>query len=318
MCNFLKNLFGGNKSSSNISFDPFPWSMYGQNVHHQINIDQARRLLRYNGPWIRLNVWTSEIVEDNWSIKNNINSILNAASKEGITPNLTFVLSGTDDRPEVQNSQNHLTPNLNIEDLSNRYYNCANKFAKELNNMNLHNVIIESWNEPDHEVYGKGIPGNFGSNEWKENLAKMNNKFAEGVKDGSGNIFTAFCSFMSMNNSKFDVCSDVWRMSHSGFDYFNVHMYDDSPNEILNWSKKMKEVIVDRPVIITEHGYQNNTKNITLYRQQAYAFKDAFGDLLKGVMGYVAYSDHHPWVVDFDGMENMSWEITHNDKPNKI
>lgn len=323
LCNILI-FIGACKKDNNYDYDipnsVFDWYKYGQNIHNieKMSIDDCRRLLRYNGPWIRTSIGTSWVAENNFSrLETFLNKLKKAGDIENVKPKFTLAMSGFEDRENYQDSNKyplHMIPSLSWNELCNRYEKLATKLALFLNSIGWGDTILEAWNEPDHESFDMGIRINYNDSTFVNKLSKLVSSFGNGVKL-SNTCQTAFCSFMSMNDSKFSKQIDVWKNTHNYFDYYNVHYYDDEPEKMYYWANEIKKITVDRPILITEHGNQHNTKDVNLYRKQAWAFQKAFGDNLKAVIGYVTYSDHLHWLVNFNIPDDMAWKITHNTKP---
>lgn len=150
-------------------------------------------------------------------------------------------------------------------------------------------AIFEAWNEPDNGSSSIGIGASVGSNEFTDGLTKLCNAFSTGVRT-------------------------VWNKVQGGFDYFSAHMYDDDAGATKYWAQKTHDFTGDRPVIITEHGYNGSPHDYDKYRRQAWALYQGFGaSNLKGVMGYVYASDDSHWVIGDN--DNFFWKVTHDSRP---
>lgn len=281
-----------------------------------MTIDDYRRILK-NGSGVRISVWSSEVAEDNWySLFPALDRLRHAGLREGIKPYLVVTTGGLDSRSEVQNSSKHLLPHLSWEELARRYRIIGKKLARKLSDMGWSGSIVEAWNEPDHHDYG-GFKDAVGSPEWINGLSFLIDQFCKGVRE-VGSIRTAFAPFMTLNESKFWMVESVWRNVHQGCDLFSFHDYDDSPSEMYKNAVKMQRITVERPVIVTEHGNQRSPHAWNLYREQAWSFQNAFGQNLEKVFGYVAYSTHSKFVIDFRKPDDQAWKVTYDHMPDWI
>jgi hypothetical protein len=302
---------GPSYSDAGIPSDPFTWSKYGMNVQQidTMSVGDFELCLRYSGPWLRINMHTDEVAESNWyRLEPGLRRLGDAAANTGVSPNLVINLSGYS---SYSSGDEYLLRGLSWQDKSNRYQNLAAKLTSKVHSLGWGSAIIEAWNEPDNgDPIGLGVKHD--TNEFKDGLITLLNGFANGVRSAGG--YTAFSPFMTLNDTKLDVVKNVWRATESGFDYFSAHQYDDDPGKVKYWAGKTKELTGDRPVIITEHGYQSSPKDATKYRRQAWALNQGFGDgVLKGVMGYVYASNHQPWVISPG--EDFFWKVTHDSRP---
>lgn len=302
---------GPDYDDAGIPHDAFSWSQYGMNVQQldTMSVNDFELCLRYTGPWLRINMGTDEVAESNWyRLEPGLNKLSQASARTGIAPNLVVNLSGYS---SYSSGDERLLSSLSWQEKSNRYQNLSYKLTTKVKSLGWENAIMEAWNEPDNGApLGIGVAHD--TNEFKDGLISLLNGFSNGVRAAGG--YTAFSPFMTLNDSKIEVVKNVWRATNSGFDYFSAHQYDDDAGKTKYWAAKTKEIIGDRPVIITEHGYQSSPKDADKYRRQAWALYQGFGaNQLKGVMGYVYASDHTPWVIGSG--EDFFWKVTHDSRP---
>ncbi|MFH1057244.1 MAG: hypothetical protein V1797_01035 [Pseudomonadota bacterium] len=302
---------GPEYSDAGIPHDAFTWSKYGMNVQQidSMSVHDFELCLQYAGPWLRINMHTDEVAESNWyRLEPGLARLGAAAANTGIAPNLVVNLSGYS---SFSSGDDYLLGSLSWQDKSNRYQNLAAKLTSKVHSLGWGGAIFEAWNEPDNAA-PVGIGVKHDTAEFKDGLISLLNGFSNGVHSAGG--YTAFSPFMTLNDTKLDVVKNVWRATQGGFDYFSAHQYDDDPGKVKYWAGKTKELTGDRPVIITEHGYQSSPKDADKYRRMAWALTQGFGEgTLKGVMGYVYASNHQPWVIGAD--EDFFWKVTHDGRP---
>lgn len=294
----------------------FTWSRYGMNLHNlqSLSVDQYERVLNYTGPWIRFSMHTDEVAEDNWNFRltPGLRNIQAAADRLGITPKITIALTGYSNQ---SSGDDYLLKDISWEEKADRYYNLAKKLTEKVVSLGFGDAIIEAWNEPDNPAGDVGIGLGVGDSQFQSAMTGMLNSFSAGVHDAGGK--TAFSPFMSINDSKYDTIKSLWESTHQGFDYFSAHVYDDDPGKARYWAEQVVSFTADRPVIISEHGYQNHLKDATYYRRQAWGLEQGFKfngqTTLQGIMGYVYGSDHDPWVISDE--EDFFWKVTHDTKP---
>ena len=305
-------------SEDGIPDSAFSWSNYGMNVHNvdTMSVEDFERILSYAGPWVRLSISTDEVAEANWSyrLEPALEKIQRAGANLNIDPQVVLALTGYSN---YSSGGDYLLRDLSWQDKGNRYYNLAYSLTNRVQDLGYGDVIFEAWNEPDHDASDIGIGLSTDDPEFVSALSTLLNGFAAGVHAAGGT--TAFSPFMTINDSKYDVMKSVWEGTHNGFDYFSAHIYDDEPGKARYWADRVTDFTADRPVIITEHGYQNHMKDYGYYRRQAWGLYQGFNfngeTTLKGVMGYVYGSDHEPWVIDPG--DDFLWLVTHDTKPDK-
>ena len=305
-------LTGNNYDDAGIPHDAFFWSYYGMNVQKVDTMSTAdfARTLTYAGPWLRINMSTDEVAEENWyRLEPALAHLRAAANSTGIEPNLVINLSGYS---YYDSGDDYLLRDLSWEEKGDRYSSLAFELTEKVHSLGWGDAIIEAWNEPDNTNYYLGIGPSSGSAEFKTGLIELLDGFSAGVREAGG--ITAFSPFMTLNDTKIDTVRYVWQHTHAGFDYFSAHQYDDDPGKVRYWAEQTKGFTGDRPVIITEHGYQSSPKDADKYRRQAWALYQGFGaDTLRGVMGYVYASDHQPWAIGDN--EDFFWKVTHDSRP---
>ena len=309
---WLKKLFG--VSTVEIPTAAFPYEQYGMNIQ---DIDQTTenilRALKGSGPWLRFTVPTDEAAEENWYRLDPFLSRVKEAKADYPGLKLLIILTKYSGYAPGAESDIHagrrLYQSLSNEEAHNRYYNLAYRLAKKLEAEGFADAIIECWNEPDHTVFG--IKLDLGE-EFVTRLTYLAKGFAAGVK-ASGVCQCAFPSFMSMNDSRWSYIEKLWKNCGGLFDYFNVHYYDDEPEECYKWAAKVAALTGDKPALITEHGDQHNIEDIAILRGQAWAFKLTFKERLKAVLGYVWCSDDAGWAIADDAAR--LWNVTHDQNP---
>ena len=294
----------------------FSWANYGMNVHQvdTMTVEDFERVLSYAGPWVRVSVSTDEVAEGNWSyrLEPALDKIRQAGTNLNLDPQVVINLTGYSN---YGSGEEYLLRDLSWADKGNRYYNLAYSLTNKVQELGFEDAIIEAWNEPDHDAYDMGIGLSTDDPEFVSALSTLLNGFSAGVHAAGGT--SAFSPFMTIGESKYDVMKTVWESTHSGFDYFSGHIYDDDPGKTRYWAERVADMTADRPVIITEHGYQAHLKDYDYYRRQAWALYQGFNHngqtTLKGVMGYVYGSNHQPWVIDPN--DDFLWLVTHDSKP---
>jgi hypothetical protein len=299
-----------------IPSSPFYPDHYGMNMHSidQLSVDDIEKSLSYAGEWIRINVGTDEVADENWDyrLKPGLDKIHEAAGNLGIEAKVIINMTGYS---ENNSGGEYLLDGLGWDEKAHRYEDLAYTLASAVHSWGYTSTIFESWNEPDHEDPTKGIGLTPDDPGFVDALSGLNNGFAAGIKRAHGH--TAFSPFMTFNDDKFDDILSVWERTQAGFDYFSVHMYDDDPGEARYWAEKLSDFLANRPVLVTEHGYQHDRRNTEKYRMQAWGFYQGFEyngqSTLAGVMGYVYGSDHSGWVIDPN--EDFLWNITHDSRP---
>ncbi len=270
-----------------ISSSPYYWSGYGMNVQQldTVTVEQLQRVFTYSGPWVRLSFHTDEVAEENWAwrLEPGLQKISQAAANAGITPRITMTLSGLSNKSD---DDDYLTRGLSWQELGNRYQNLAYRLTSKVKALGYNDVIYEAWNEPDNSDSSLGIGIGTGDASFAGSLVTLLNGFANGVHSAGGT--TAFASFMTINDNKYNLIKQVWESTHTGYDYFNAHIYDDDAGKTRYWAQRIEDFTADRPVIITEHGYQSHLKDATWYRRQAWALQQGFmhngTSTLQGVM----------------------------------
>lgn len=302
---------GQQYDDAGIPHDAFTWSKYGMNLHdiNTMSVGDWEKTLNFAGPWVRFTMSTDEVSENNWyRLAPGLSNLGAAAGNLGISPKVVINLSGYS---SSGGGSDPLLENLGWTQKAERYQTLAQRLVNKTRSLGWNDVIYEAWNEPDHSGI-LGIGPSAGSAEFNDGLSEMLNSFSTGVHSAGGT--TAFSPFMSLNDSKLGTVKVVWNRVQSGFDYYSAHQYDDTAGKVKYWAQQTKAITGDRPVIITEHGYQNSPKDYDKYRRQAWALDQGFGsDVLKGVMGYVYASGHTPWVIDAN--EDFFWKVTHDSKP---
>ncbi len=309
--NDKKDEVTGNKyDDAGIPHDAFQWSYYGMNVQQvdTMSVADFEKTLRYSGPWIRFSISTDEVAENNWyRLQPGLSKIRQAGNNTGIAPNVVINLTGYSN---ASSGDEYLLSGLSWSDKANRYHNLAYSLVNKVRSLGWGDVIYEAWNEPDHGVYGIGVSA--GTSAFTDGLTSLLNGFSSGVRQAGGT--TAFSPFMTLNDSKIDTVRTVWNKVQSGFDYFSAHEYDDDAGKAKYYAQQTKGFTGNRPVLITEHGYQSSPHDYDKYRRQAWALYQGFGaDVLRGVMGYVYGSNHQPWVIDAN--DDFFWKVTHDSKP---
>ena len=302
-----------------IPSDAFYADLYGMNMHNidQLSVEDYETSLSYAGEWVRINISTDEVADQNWDyrLQNGLDNIYQAGSNLGISPKVVISFGGYSSHTR---GGTYLLESLSWEEKASRYESLSHTLASTVSSWGYNDVIYESWNEPDNYALDMGIGLTTDDAGFVDALSTLNNAFANGIKSAGGT--TAFSPFMSFNDSKYDTVKAVWERTQSGFDYFSTHMYDDEPGSARYWAEQVVNFIGDRPVLVTEHGYQNDKRNHLLYRQQAWAFYQGFTSngqsTLAGVMGYVYGSDHSEWVIG--STENFLWEVTHDSQPQSV
>ena len=309
---FFKKLFGLSPSVD-LPTGAFPATLYGMNLHDKGQTTEALlRCLKGSGLWLRYTVPTDEVAEENWYRLDPLLARLREARASYPGLKLTITLTGWSGYPPNAadpHAADRLYRTLSDNEAHNRYYNLAYRLAKKLAAERFAYAVIEAWNEPDHEVYGIGLPL---GDDFITRLTALALGFARGVWEAGG-CGSAFPSFMSMNASRFDYIQRLWAACGSQYDYFNVHMYDESPQDCYEWAAKVADLTGDKPALITEHGDQHNKESIAILRGQAWAFQKAFGDRLAGVLGYAACSDHAGWAIAPGA--DREWKVTHDQNP---
>ncbi len=300
---------GDKYSDAGIPHDPFYASQYGMNVQqlNSMSVDDFSRVLRYAGPWVRFNMSTAEVSENNWfRLDPGLSKLRSAADSTGIQPHLVINLSGyssSGDEP--------LSRGLSWDDKASRYSDLAYRLTDRVRSQGWGDAIFEAWNEPDNSSSSIGI-GAATNTEFKDALTKLCDGFSTGVRRAGGT--TAFSPFMTLNDSKIDTVRSVWNNVQGGFDYFSAHMYDDDAGHTKYWAAQTHAFTGDRPVIITEHGYNSAPHDYDQYRRQAWALYQGFGaSNLKGVMGYVYASDDSHWAIGAN--DDFFWKVTHDSRP---
>lgn len=305
-------LSGNKYDDAGIPHDAFFWNYYGMNVQKvdTMSASDFATCLNYTGPWLRINVSTDEVAEENWyRLEPALRNLRAAANSTGIEPHLIINLSGYSNSAS---GDDYLLRTLSWGEKGDRYGDLAFELTEKVHSLGWESAIIEAWNEPDNSNYYLGIGPSAGSSEFKTGLEELLTSFSEGVRNAGG--LTAFSPFMTLNDTKIDTVRTVWKDVQGGFDYFSAHQYDDDPGKVRYWAKETKKFTGDRPVIISEVGYQSSPKDADKYRRMDWALYQGFGsDTLKGVMGYVYASDHQPWAIS--GNEDFFWKVTHDSKP---
>jgi hypothetical protein len=297
-------------------FTPFIWDHYGMNCHQidTMSVQDFERMITYAGPWVRIGVHTDEVAEGNWDYRlwPGLDRLRQAGQNLGIEPNILIILGGYS---TYSSGDSRLLQDLSWDEKSRRYQNLAYSLVTQVQSWGFDNIIYESWNEPDHPDPVLGIGVEAGTPEFFEGITTLSQGFAQGVHQAGGQA--AFASFMSINQTKFDLLEQVWVAVGDDFDYFNGHLYDDDPIETFYWARRTRNFTEDTPVLITEHGFQHYHKNSNRYRGQAWAlyvgFKNGEDSTLQGIMNYVYRSDHEPWVID--DSDDFFWEVTHGQRP---
>lgn len=301
---------GDKYSDAGIPHDAFYSSLYGMNVQQldSMSVDDFSRVLRYAGPWVRINMSTAEVSENNWfRLEPGLSKLRQAANSTGIQPNLLVNLSGYS-----SGGDEPLLSSLSWDDKASRYSDLAYRLTEKVHSSGWGDAIFEAWNEPDNTSSSIGIGVSAGSSEFNTGLTKLCNAFSTGVRRAGGT--TAFSPFMTLNDSKIDSVRTVWNNVQGGFDYFSAHIYDDDAGHTKYWAQQTKAFTGSRPVIISEHGYNSAPHDYDQYRRQAWALYQGFGaDTLKGVMGYVYASDDSHWAIGAG--DDFFWKVTHDSRP---
>lgn len=305
-------LTGNKYDDAGIPHDAFSWSYYGMNVQkvESMSVSDFVTCLTYTGPWLRINMSTDEVAEENWyRLEPALRNLRTAANSTGIDVNLVINLSGYSN---YTSGDDYLLRNLSWQEKGDRYGDLAFELTEKVHSLGWGDAIIEAWNEPDNSNYYIGIGPSAGSSEFKTGMVELLTSFSDGVHAAGG--VTAFSPFMTLNDTKIDTVRSVWKDVESGFDYFSAHYYDDDPGKARYWAKETRRFTGDRPVIISEIGFQSSPKDADKYRRMCWALYQGFGsDTLKGVMGYVYASDHQPWTIDKN--EDFFWKVTHDSRP---
>jgi hypothetical protein len=301
---------GDKYSDAGIPHDPFFSSQYGMNVQqlNSMSVDDFSRVLRYAGPWVRFNMSTAEVSENNWfRLDPGLSKLRAAADSTGIQPHLVVNLSGYS-----SGGDEPLSSGLSWDDKASRYSDLAYRLTNRVRSQGFGDAVFEAWNEPDNTSPSIGIGPGAGSADFTNGLTKLCNAFSTGVHRGGGT--TAFSPFMTLNDSKIDSVRTVWNNVQGGFDYFSAHMYDDDAGHTKYWAAQTHAFTGDKPVIITEHGYNSSPQDVDKYRRQAWALYQGFGSSnLQGVMGYVYASDDSHWAIGAN--DDFFWKVTHASKP---
>ncbi len=302
---------GPDYDDAGIPHDAFNWSYYGMNVQDvdTMTVADFERTLRFTGPWLRFTMHTDEVSESNWyRLEPGLSKIRSAGRSTGITPKVMINLSGYSNSG---GGSDPLRSDLSWGEKASRYGTLASRLVNKVRSLGWGDVIYEAWNEPDNSS-PLGIGPEAGGEEFNEGLSQMLESFSASVRGAGGR--TAFSPFMSLNDSKIGTVKAVWNRVQSGFDYFSAHQYDDEPGKVKYWAEQTKGFTGNRPVLISEHGFQSDPKNADKYRRQAWALYQGFGaDVLKGVTGYVYGSSHQPWAIDAN--EDFFWQVTHDSRP---
>lgn len=299
---------GDKYSDAGIPHDPFYSHLYGMNVQQldSMSVDDFSRVLRYAGPWVRFNISTAEVSENNWfRLDPGLSKLRSAANSTGIQPHLVVNLSGYSSGGDTP-----LERGLSWDAKASRYSGLAYRLTDRVRSQGWGDAIFEAWNEPDNSSssIGIGAPGS----EFNSALTKLCDGFSSGVRQAGGT--TAFSPFMTLNDSKIDTVRTVWNSVQGGFDYFSSHIYDDDAGHTKYWAQQTKSFTGSRPVIISEHGYASSPHDFDKYRRQAWALYQGFGaENLKGVMGYVYASDDSHWAIGAN--DDFFWKVTHGSRP---
>lgn len=307
LTDWVKNIF--KKSDEKCPFDiktsSFPWSEYGIGIHDVFqSIDEYKKAVTSSGPYLRTDIPWWEVGEKNFSRTDEFLNKCEQATKElGFQVLPIIVVRGWTNTPYADKSDIQMQNSMPQAQREEAGYKLAKRLAERVKGRVF---CIESWNEPDHDNPENGFYLSTGEDRWtafKSHLLTTTKAFREaGIK-------TAFCPFMTLNDTKASILTDVWKATQQNFDFFSFHYYDDDPSKICYYATQIAKLVADRPTLCTEHGSQSD-KSQNYYRQSAWAIKTAFKNFVV-VLNYCYDGDNNWQEKDKD----LVWNVTHDSKP---